>query len=382
MTTNGNTLTATVSRLAQEREARLDVIVDTGQHVDTALFSTDPDPLNRVRLVLDAPEAGLEDGLPFRITRHAHKQVAADAGIPWTYYERMLEKQPGLVVPNLETWWNAEPSARMARLLRPDAQLRSIIGDDRMRAWMSRSYKVVDNYDFLLAALDAVTEFRGSVKQSNVDDERLYVRVVTPRTATLSKGEVVQQGVEFRNSEVGDGSVQVVPFVLVLACTNGMTLPQKFRAIHLGSTKDEGILSEATLRKEAEAILGKIGDWTRYVLDPDRFGEIIDRFDGARDQRIDVPARRAVANVVRAHSFTQAEADAILERFLRQDDDSRFGMIGAVTYVAHQEGTPFRRQAELEAVGGQLLDMADSSFRSLVNAKVSDRAVERAFSAN
>lgn len=379
-TSRGMPFESVVQRLKAEQKNRLDVVLNTRRHVSVDTAADDG-----VALVVEAPEVGLQHRR-FGITDHAHTQIAQHAGIPVRYYRRMLDEQPGLLTANVHTWWNEKPTERLARMLDVpprDEYVASVLGEPRLRGWLSDQYRVLDNYDFMLAALEAAREFGATVHSAHVDDNRLYIKVLTPQERAIEQGDVVRQGAVFSNSEVGDGALQVQVYVYRLVCQNGLVAPAKYRQVHLGGGKDVGVLSRDTIAKEAEAVMGKVRDWTRYALEPSNLEDIVARFQTAKREGVDVPARHAVANVVRTAGLSNREADSVLEHYLRGNDDSQFGVVNAVTRTADAVGsTSYARRTELEELGGTLLDMAGEKMGRLLRRPISEKAVDAAFSTN
>lgn len=388
----GQEFGAVVKRLEAERSNRMDLVLNTQRN---AALDVDA---SGVRIDVMAEEAGV-DG-KFDITDHAHSQIAQHAGIPLAYYRRMLSDQPELLKRNVETWWRQEPSMRMARILAPRDGASKIIGGARMRGWMSNGYRVLDNFDFAVAALDAAEEFGAQAMRSHVDDNRLHIKLLVPGTVELPVRRAgttatglhayhLRFGVVLSNSEVGAGALSVRCFMSQWECTNDSIFSSfgdgeeaGLRAVHAGSRKSEGILSPATIQKEAEVVMDKVRDWTRFALNPANQENILARIAATTAVPVDAPARLAVANVVGASGMSNAEAHAVLERYLRGNDDTQWGLAAAVTNAAHSTPKSYGKRVELETFGGRMLEMEAAQFAALVQKPMSDKQVAKLFGEN
>lgn len=389
---NGISLEELHARLTAERPTRMDAIVRTDQHVEMVPLA--PRQVGR-SLVADVgvlfntrgSDLSALDGQVAGLTPYMHGQVAARSGIPKAYYDRMRATQPELLVRNVETWWKSEPEKRMARLVQPatveGGRLR--LGDLTGRAWLSDRYRTLDNLDFVLTVLEAAYKYEACVEAAHLDDERVYLKLLSPRLrADIKRGDVLEAGVIVKNSEVGDGRVLVQPFFKRLICMNGMVGTEQYGQVHLGGENDVGILKQDTLAAEARSVWLQVRDWVVAVLEGHFLEQTVAQFRRAEGVHVpaDVPAKRAVATVVRNFGLTGGDGEGILERYLRNGSDTMFGMVNAVTQYAHEGGNDFRRQVELEQYAGRLLATESRQFLHLLSTPLTDEQVSKAVSAN
>ena len=388
-----STFSSTLERLRAQDEAKVDLVLNTREDVEMIaathrekllVHGTDEDVGNiMVRFSDRVPElggsestAGVRGRSILPVQDQAHRQIAARSKVPLTFYRRLAETHPDLLAHTVSALWRREPKPTLVRAFRGGTEFQGV------RAMLSDRYRVVDNLPFLMAALQEAEQHGAKTESAHVDDTRLYVKLLTPRVETVRAGDAVQAGAIIRNSEVGDGLISVAPFVKFLVCSNGMVSDTQFNRVHLGGTLDVGIQSSETQAKESEYIFSAVRDWLRHALGPDSLEEIVEQIKGANATRIDTQPRLAVANIVRKGGLTQAEGDGVLERFLRADNDSHRTMVDAVTHLAHTGGHNYRRQVELEALGGKLLSMEGEQFKRLTARSLSDKDVRTSFSVN
>ena len=384
-TRKGISFTELYDRLTAERPTRLDAVVNTRDHVAMTLVERPGTAtgLDAGMLFMTPEIAGL-DGAVAHLTDHMHAQVAARAGIDKRYYDRMRASQPELLIRNVDTWWHSEPESRMVRTVQPARVTDGVltVGGLTGRAWLSDRYKTLDNFDFITTVLEEASNHGANILDCHLDDERVYLKLVSPRLqAEVKQGDVLEAGVIVKNSEVGDGKVLVQPYIHRLVCSNGLVRKEQFGQVHLGGQNEAGILQQDTLEQEAKSVWLQVRDWVRAVFTGHFLEAAVAEFRAAEGVQVPVAAKVAVANVVRAYGLTGADGEGILERYLRNDQDTMFGLVNAVTQYAHEGTTAFRRQVELEVYGGQLLATPPQRFLHMVQAPITDEQVAKAVSA-
>ena len=111
------------------------------------------------RLVVDGTEPVLgPDGVTATAGAYAPTDVcdqgiADKLGIPSAYLRKMRQQKPDLYDANVNGWLAGDDRRFLLRCLRGES------GGGAARAFLSDGYKIIDNLDVLLAALDGV---RGS----------------------------------------------------------------------------------------------------------------------------------------------------------------------------------------------------------------------------
>jgi hypothetical protein len=367
------TFGAVITQLEAEERAKIDLVLGTQRPNMEMVLPVSAEAVQAPRIVFGpaVPEIG---GGEYEINEHAHRQIAARAQVHWNYYDRLRNDHPDLLTHTMNTLWHREPEQRLVRTLGN--------GHPTVRAWLSDSYRVVDNLPFLKAALVEAERQGAQVISAHCDETRLYAKLLTPRVRAVKAGDPIQAGVIIRNSEVGDGKISVSPFVMMLRCTNGAVGTKNYNRIHLGGTLDEGIQSVETQQKESAWIFSAIADWIKFALAPENLDEIVAQFAAADAVKVEAPAKLAVANVVRLGGLNKTEGDAVLERYLRANEDTQRTVVDVVTAYAHENARlSYRRQVELEEFGGSLLEMNEKQFHALVYRPLSEKELAGAFGA-
>ncbi|MGO9164921.1 MAG: hypothetical protein ACLP7J_30195 [Streptosporangiaceae bacterium] len=181
-----------------------------------------------------------EDGVTLSAGEYRPAEVcdgglAARLGIPAGYLRRLRGEHPGLYDANVNGWLGRDGRSFLLRCLRPSGGP----GPGAVRAFLSDGYKIIDNLDVLMAALEGVRAAGYPVRagQCDLTGQRMYVRVTCEQVATLApallagcrspftgasgaESPVVFSGFVITNSETGCGAFTLTPRLVVQVCEN------------------------------------------------------------------------------------------------------------------------------------------------------------------
>lgn len=246
---------------------------------------------------------------PFQLNENAHRQLGLQLKIPAPYYERMRAENPGLLMANVNGWFQQSP------------------------------------------------------------DTRMYIKVVNERIQTeVVPGDIVQAGILISNSEVGMGSVSVKPLIYRLVCTNGMVADVGVGKRHVGRINesvdgDFGIFRDETIEADDRAFLMKIEDTVRAAVDEARFNALVQKLRDAKEAPIlPAAAPKVVELAAKEFNIRQNESEGILGHLIAGGDLSLYGLANAVTRHA-QDVQSYDRSTELEATGYKIITMQPSLLK-------------------
>jgi hypothetical protein len=326
-------------------------------------------PMGRVQMVEDAKLViHSVDGPPRDLTPIGHQQLGETLGIPKPYYDKMMAEDRGLLAGNVNTWLGKRPEERrLVRMLKGE-----------YRAVLSDRYQRIDNKAVAEVVLNVLSGIPGiTLASSAITDTRMHIKAVSHAvTATVrgsaQVGDVIAAGVYIGNSEVGMGAVSIKGFIERLVCKNGMVRDDgKLRANHVGRRADEGIeglLQDDTRRLEDEVVLRKVRDVIRHAFDAVKLQQFADKLSAAAGQRIEGAVPDAVQALGPSLGLLAGEQQSVLDHLIRNGDLSRWGLANAITRTAEDVGS-YDRATELEAMGFKLIDLSDSAWRAIGNAK-------------
>lgn len=353
----GRTLMELAQELTRQREAKHDYLLDTRNIImdsaDGGQTITLQNPQQRMNTILHVNDI-------------AHRQIGATLGIPAKYYDKMRAENPELLAANVNGWFAHTPSTRMVRTL-----------DGTARAFLSERYRRIDNYEIAEAVLPIIADIpEARVESCEVTEERMYIKVVNPRLETeVVPGDLVQSGILITNSEVGMGSMAIQPLVYRLVCTNGMVVNDAAtRRYHIGRGNEAGedysLYSSDTLAADDRALMLKVRDTVKAVVDQTRFEKVVRMMRAAREAKIttnDIP--QMVELAASDYGFTKKESGGILDHLIRDGEFSLYGLANAVTRTA-QDVESYDRSTAMESIGYSILGMSREKWNRLNAASV------------
>jgi len=354
----GRSLTELAMELERQVDAKHDYLLDTRRlHMDASE--------NNAMLSIQNDKTG--EVIILNINEVAHNQIGQNLGIPAKYYDKMRNENPELLAQNVNSWFGKDPKRRMIRTL-----------DGVARAFLSDRYRRIDNTEIAKAVLPIIADMKDAkVESCEITDERMYIKVVNPRLTTeVVPGDIVQSGMLITNSEVGLGSMTIQPLVYRLVCKNGMVVNDaKTRKYHVGrgneALEDFTLYSNETLIADDHALLMKVQDTVRAVVDQTRFEKVVGMMRAAKDAKIAADANIPVMVELAGADFgyTKKEGEGILDYLIRGGDLSLYGLANATTRFA-QDVPSYDRSTALESVGYSILGMTPRQWQKLNTAEV------------
>ena len=342
----GRTLQDLAIELDRQAAAKRDYIVNTSRcgFTDMAeyftLYPEDAAPVN------------------YGMTGLFERQLGAALGIPAKYYDKMRTEHPELLAFNINAWFDKTPAKHTVRTL-----------DGRARAFLSDRYRRIDNYAIAQATLPIIGEMPdASVESCEVTGNRMYIKIVNPRlTAEVQKGDIVQAGIVISNSEVGLGSVSVMPLLFRLVCLNGMIVQDYGqRKYHVGRENEEAweLYSDDTLQADDAAFMLKLADIVRTAVDEVRFSVVVDKLRDAAGTRITGHVPEVVELTARQYGMNKDEETGILRHLIAGGDLSLYGLSNAITR-ASQDVADYDRATAMEALGWDIATMPGETWRAV-----------------
>ena len=298
--------------------------------------------------------------LSLHLTGIAHRQVADRMSIPYKYYDRMRADAPDLLATNVNRWFDQTPANRMVRT-----------HGDTARAFLSDSYRPLDNVEVASAILPKLIESGLEVVSSQITDRRLYIQARNPRMeGEVKKGDVIQSGLVISNSEVGHGSLAISELDFRLICLNGMVGQDVVRQVHAGGGRKGNVTFAAEVFKTETR---QAADRAFWMEARDAVDDILSR--GRFDRRLDIMKRAAGVEITKPQkaidkvveiipALTQVDGESILDHLARGGDMSQWGIANAVTAMAHDE-SDYDRSVEFERLGNTVVQLPARTFADL-----------------
>lgn len=345
----GLSLTDLAAKIEGNRELKQDFVAVT----NTIGATVDDDKVIKLHI----PDQGMFPILPV-----AHDQIATHTRIPRDYYKRMQTEHPTLLVNNVNAWLNRFPTT--------DRRMIRTIGGDT-RAMLSNKYQRIENEEIAEAALPVLADLPGvQIVSSEVTDRRLYIHFVVPTIqGEVKRGDIVQAGGIISNSEVGLGSVSIEGLIWRLICLNGMKSGESFRRHHVGRRVEDNteLWAQDTVKADDKAVLLKVRDMVRAVVDQTRFQAQIGKLQGLTEGKITGDPTKAVEVLAKKVGASEGERSGILRSLIEGGDLSRWGIVNAITAQAHSTDS-YDRAVEFEGMGGALVDLPAGEWKEILQA--------------
>jgi len=325
----------------------------------------------------DVPALAGLNGRTMPLTNHAHGQVAANLGIPKTYYDRMATEAPGLLCKNVNVWLGRDAEKRrMIRAL-----------DGNVRAWLSDRYRPLDNYDLMRTALPALTEAKAQIVSSAVTETRLYLKAIFPELSEpapagmvygVGHGNVERRNIAaviIQNSEVGASTLRVEAGFFSTWCTNLAILSDAgMRKYHIGRSAvaelDNAVELFTTETKEQDdkAFWMKVRDVIAASCNRETFVAQMAKVAEIAENKIVSDNLPAVIEVTaKKFGLQEGVKNAVLKHLIQAADLSQYGLLNAVTR-ASADVEDYDAATELEHLGGRILELPKQDWQQISQA--------------
>lgn len=328
-----------------------------------------------------------EDGVTSIDGRYALSTVALEGvadrtGVPIRYLREVHAERPELFSAIVNHHWRGgfskdhvthEPDSRsfMLRTLTSPTG-----GPGLLRAVLSDKYKRIDDLEVATAILTGLQTagIQDAKVTGDLTERRMMLRIEVPRIATEGKALVesyrspyraegeqspmIHAGLEVRTSSVGCGAFEIVPRIVIEACSNGLRVDAlgKIREVHLGGRLEQGIVSwsDSTERKNMELLQAKTVDAVTTFLSPGFLVQAVEQANEKAGQ--EVANEKHVRDITKPLGVTNAEVDDLMAYFVAGGQTNRAGLSNALTAMA-QATADGDRAGDLEVAGAAVLGL-------------------------
>lgn len=230
---------------------------------------------------------GAENGFDsFTFSDFAINQLSEKIGVPARYMKKLWFGDDWMKTLAVQTLNEHTKNIERDRLL-----LREVSG--QIRGVLSDSYRRLNSMQIYLAFLSAVQTTGAKLVDAHSGNTKGFLEVILPHVQSIptEKNGVVHlaYGAQIRNSDFGDGALELKLFEIQIVCMNGMTTDSILREIHLGRKLPSDLrISEDTYRKDTEAQAALVSDAMKTVFDPEYILEKAHRVQKASSIEVDM----------------------------------------------------------------------------------------------
>ena len=303
------------------------------------------------------------------MTELAQIQLATKLEIPVTYWNKCRHQEKlDLLTLNINEWLEEYPKRILVRTL-------EFGGIQTCRAFLSDRYRRIDNWDLLFATMD---EFATIEKTNgtpvNIDIcsltlNNMYVRAHIPAIKEeIVSGDPASPAIVISNSEVGAGRILVEPMIVRWNKGTAIIGTKKLSKYHVGKKIDwTGILSNETIELQDKEMWSTICDYIRHTFDESFFQEMLLMLREAKTVELINPAVQ-IENFAIRFRLTDDRKEMLMNKFLKEGDDSKCGFVSAVTTYAAGCAN-MNDRIKLERAAGELLGMDGEKFNRFLLVK-------------
>lgn len=287
----------------------------------------------------------------YKLHSHALSQVADKADVPMKFVNSLLERGHWGAVLVAHNFAEIFGRGNGNRYL-----VRSV--DDETRGFLSDRYRRLDSRPLLDAFTGACQEIGVVPVQGFALETKVRLRAILPVVFEPIPNEVMVFGIEWGNSDFGAGGHTLSMFQMRLACTNGMTLDDVLRQVHLGGRLSDNIeYSQKTYELDTEANISALRDVVRSSLNPSRVKGYLAAIQTAAEQEIS--PKEAVQ--ILKKNLNKTEADSAIEAYNSPDvvnlppGNSVYRLSNAISWIAQAKDIEPERVLELNKIAGNLI---------------------------
>lgn len=192
--------------------------------------------------------------------------------------------------------------------------VRSVNG--QARGILSNRFKRYDSRPLLESFVSACQSIGAIPIQGYAEDTRTVLRAVLPMVFEPVPNEVMLFGIEWYNSDFGNGAHTLRLWNMRCWCTNLAMLTDILRQIHLGKRLDDSInYSNQTYELETKATASILNDTVLHCLGPDRVNAYCDQVKQAFETSI---GHEDVTKILKK-TLTKSEVEEVTQIYTSAD---------------------------------------------------------------
>lgn len=291
----------------------------------------------------------------YNLTDHSLNNLCGKLEIGTRYISKCLPVSQSLVAHNLNFWIKNTQSRELLLRTYDNVDSNTISPKLKARAIMSNRYKRIDNDVVANSTLSKLMDMGAELKYSYYDGDNMNITAVLPKLeGEVVEGDFVQGGITITNSEIGQGSLVVKPFIYRLVCTNGMVAPEylnQFYAKHVGK-----MIIDIDNDDQWKTIVSKMEQQLELVANPELFEENLNKLKQATEQKIN---SHQIEVLAKKHGLSDVERAGVFERLNHYVGEtfvtSKYDVANAITNIANDEEKSDDRARFLQELGGLVI---------------------------
>jgi hypothetical protein len=287
----------------------------------------------------------------YELHAHAAQQVYSKLGLPKRYADDLIG-----------TRWGAELLAHNLNTLmghQKDRFLLRSVGSS-LRAVLSDRFRRMDSGPLVESFITAIKETGAVPLEGRNLDTKFLMRFILPVMFEPVPNEVIAFGLEFRNSDFGDGRLAISEFVYRMWCTNLAVGADYIRKTHLGTRlSDDMLYSHETYQLDTKTVASAITDTVRAALLPANINRRVEVIQQAAQEVGTGELVAALAAMKNKGKLLKTEEGLVLETFRSPDvqllppGNSYWRLSNAISLLASKTDDA-GRSIELQGLAGEV----------------------------
>lgn len=227
-----------------------------------------------------------------------------------------------------------------------------------VRGVLSDRFRRIDSRPLLDAFIGACQSLDAVPIEGYALETKVRMRAVLPFVFEPVPNEVMLFGIQWGNSDFGDGGHCLSLFNIRVWCTNTAVMDEVLRQVHLGRTISEDIsYSTQTLNLDTQANASAMKDVVKEFLGPKRVNGYLDSIKMACEENIE---EKDVLRLLKG-KLGKEETQRVSDLFASPDvqnlppGNTSYRLSNAVSWFAQDASVSRGRQLDLQRLAGELL---------------------------
>lgn len=286
---------------------------------------------------------------------HAFGQIVDNAGMPRQFVDHIVKQAngtrwgPELVSHNLKEIFSHRPKQR--NLIRSEGPT--------AKGFLSDKFRRIDSRPLLDAFMGAANAVNLVPIDGIGTDTKSRVRAVLPKVFEPIPNEVMLFGLEWGNSDYGDGGHVVNLWTMRVWCTNLAITTSFLRQVHLGKRLEDNIqYSDETYDLDTKANARALVDVVQHSIGPATINSMLDAIRAANQKQI--VGRDGIDKLLKG-ALSKSELEKVTDIFEGPDvvnlpaGQSKLRLSNALSFFAQAEGISADRKIELQGLAGKFI---------------------------
>ncbi len=296
---------------------------------------------------------------PVELHDHARDQVFQNARMPKTFEKAIVDEAGG------QMWGKLLIAQNVNEVLSRRKDQRNLIrheGDanGQVKGFLSDKVRRLDSRPLLDACMGAAGEIGLVPVQGVSSDTKCRVRAIMPQVFEPIPNEVMLFGVEWGNSDYGDGGHVVNLFCTRVWCTNMAMMEKCLRQIHLGKALSDDIsYSDRTYQLDTKTNVSALKDTVKHVIGPAKINGMLAAIKAAGSSEI--KGKDGIDGILKKFLDNKSDVEKVKALYEGPDvqnlpaGNTIWRLSNAVSFFAQAKGISADRRLELEQAAGDMV---------------------------